>query len=107
MILAFMPVGAGMGEYLLLLLVVLLVYGPRRLPDIARRLGHLRLRMQQAADGFRDQILRLEDDAKSTVEPSAPLSSPDLPAPPTGDPPAPATSDQATDEANNTGSTTP
>lgn len=65
--LGFMPAGVGAGEYLLLFLVVLIVYGPRRLPDIARSIGRIRERLQRASDAFRAQIMQLEQAAGQAV----------------------------------------
>lgn len=35
-----MPFGIGIWEILILLLVLLLVFGPKRLPEMGRQLGH-------------------------------------------------------------------
>lgn len=64
----------GPGEWLLLFLVALVVYGPRRLPGLARNLGRWIARMNQAAEQLREQVATadLEDDDAHK------------PAPPTG-----------------------
>jgi sec-independent protein translocase protein TatB len=49
----------GIGEILVIVLVCLLVFGPERLPDVARQLGRalgkLRITTQSALDQIRDE----------------------------------------------------
>ncbi len=54
-----MPFGIGMGELVVILLIVLLLFGARRLPDLAAGLGG-------AVNNFR-KAMKGEDDVK-TIE---------------------------------------
>ena len=52
----------GTGEWLLLFLVALVVYGPRRLPGLARSLGRWIARINQAAEQLREQVSKADLD---------------------------------------------
>ena len=58
----------GTGEILLLLLVLFVVLGPKKLPEVARTLGKTINDMKRASSGFKDEINkeinRIERDAK-------------------------------------------
>lgn len=56
----FLAAGVGSGEVLVILAVILIVFGPTRLPEIARTLGKWMHQARSAADMFRDEILRLD-----------------------------------------------
>ena len=58
--LAFVFDSVGFGEWLVLLAVVLIVVGPRRLPETARTLGRYYSKFRRAADTFRRQILEMD-----------------------------------------------
>ena len=66
--LAFIFDNAGVDEWLVLGVVVFILFGPRRLPEIARTIGRTLARIRQAADEFREQMTRLEEE----VSPSSP-----------------------------------
>lgn len=51
----------GPGEYILLLVVVLLFFGPKRLPEIVRGLGRVIEELRRASQEFRDEIMRIEE----------------------------------------------
>ena len=71
MVLAFIFGDVGIGEWLVLLAVVLVVVGPKRLPETARKLGRWYSRVRRAADGFRRQLMELDqgvDDAARRTE---------------------------------------
>ena len=59
----------GWAEMLLLGIVVLLVMGPRELPNMLRTLGRLARRMRTLSQGFRSQI----DEIAREVDPRADL----------------------------------
>lgn len=50
----------GFGEWFILLAVVLIVVGPRRLPSVARTLGQYYSRFRRAADNFKRQLMDME-----------------------------------------------
>jgi len=62
------PFGIGIWEILILLLVVLLVFGPKRLPEMGRSLG-------RGMREFKDLISGRGDDDDDRVE--LPLSAPE------------------------------
>jgi sec-independent protein translocase protein TatA len=62
-----MPFGIGIWELLILLLVLLLVFGPKRLPEMGRQLG-------KGMREFKDSV---SGDGKA----DAPEATPELPAP--------------------------
>jgi sec-independent protein translocase protein TatA len=82
--------GIGMPEMLLILAVALLVFGPRRLPELARTLGRTLGKMRVAARGIQREIEREMSEMgaqppENKGVPPAPKA-PDTPVPP---PPAP------------------
>ncbi|OGQ18462.1 MAG: hypothetical protein A2138_04530 [Deltaproteobacteria bacterium RBG_16_71_12] len=68
-----MPFGIGMGELVVVLLIVLLLFGARRLPDLASGLGG-------AINNFR-KAMKGEEDVKTIEGKSA--EGERVPAPPT------------------------
>ena len=50
----------GFGEWFVLLAVVLVVVGPRRLPATARTLGQYYARFRRAAENFKRQLLDMD-----------------------------------------------
>ena len=88
----------GPGEWLLLFLVALVVYGPRRLPGLARSLGRWISQLNQAAEQLREQVATadLEDDDAHKTAPSTGTEAdgvasaePRQPPRTTGEPPTP------------------
>ena len=55
-----MPFGIGIWELLILLLVLLLVFGPKRLPEMGRQLG-------KGMREFKDSVSGKDDDAYDDV----------------------------------------
>ncbi|MFO7871028.1 MAG: twin-arginine translocase TatA/TatE family subunit [Kiritimatiellia bacterium] len=53
--------GTGAGEILLVFVAVLILFGPRKLPEFARMLGRAAQRLRRASAEFHDEIMRLED----------------------------------------------
>ena len=71
MALAFIFDGAGFGEWLVLLAVLLVVVGPKNLPSAARSFGRQYAKLKRLADSFRRQIMEMDmeiDRAVSTAE---------------------------------------
>ena len=57
----------GVGEWFVLLAVVLVVVGPRRLPSAARTLGRWYSRISRAAESFRRQLMEMEAEAEKAA----------------------------------------
>jgi sec-independent protein translocase protein TatA len=63
-----MPFGIGVWEILILLLVALLVFGPKRLPEMGRSLGR---GMREFKDSISGNSID-DDDRERTLPPRAP-----------------------------------
>lgn len=95
--------GIGFQEMLIILVVVLIFFGPKRLPDLAKSLGKGIAEFKKASEEVRkgiDEAVREEetDETRSDVPPSG--DEPRSDAPPSGDepregPPASSASDPA------------
>lgn len=62
--------GTGTGEIIIIFVVILLLFGPRRLPEIARAIGKILSQIRNASNDFRSQIMSIEEDeppARSVV----------------------------------------
>lgn len=68
--------GIGAGEIILILIVALIIWGPRRLPKIAQTLGRTVRAMRKATYDFTSQVTKeldiLETDDKEKNRPSQP-----------------------------------
>ena len=82
--------GIGMPELLIILVVALIVVGPRKLPDIAKGLGKGLSEFRKATDEIKSQInenetfkdvQNIRDDFKQTVDAMSPRSLLDSDAP--------------------------
>ncbi|MSQ61386.1 MAG: hypothetical protein EXR43_02240 [Dehalococcoidia bacterium] len=60
--------GIGIPEVLVVVILLLIVVGPERLPTVARQVGRMVGQMQQYARAFRDEYLSELSDLKSEVE---------------------------------------
>jgi len=58
--LAFFDGSLGSGEVILIFVVILVLFGPRRLPEIARMIGKTLNELRRASQDFRDQVLLIE-----------------------------------------------
>jgi len=97
MMIGFLP-GIGGPEWIVLFVVILIVFGPRRLPGIAREAGRVLEQVRRVARDFRDQLMRGEgeDGGGATGNPSPaarprrrlPGSEPDASAPERPEPPS-------------------
>ena len=68
-----MPFGIGIWELLILLLVLLLVFGPKRLPEMGRQLGKGMREFKESVSGKDDD--RVDDMAElPPAEPSTPAT---------------------------------
>ena len=68
MLLAFLFESAGVGEWLVLLAVVLVAVGPKRLPSAAREFGRWYAKFRRAAEGFRRELMTIETEVRKAGE---------------------------------------
>ena len=64
---AFIFDSVGFGEWFVLLAVVLIVVGPKRLPETARKLGQYYAKFRRAAESFKRQLLDMDTEFGRTV----------------------------------------
>ncbi|NQU40303.1 MAG: twin-arginine translocase TatA/TatE family subunit [Lentisphaerae bacterium] len=50
---------------MLVFLAVLLLFGPRKLPGIARSIGHVLQQLRRASDDFKHQLMSVEDEVQA------------------------------------------
>ncbi|MBI2486910.1 MAG: twin-arginine translocase TatA/TatE family subunit [Deltaproteobacteria bacterium] len=62
--------GIGTSELLIILLIALLVLGPKEIPKIARTLGRGMRELQRAKDELRQTISTEVEEEKETIKPS-------------------------------------
>lgn len=67
-LLAFLFDSVGFGEWFVLLAVVLIVVGPNRLPETARKIGRVYSRLRQAADSFKRQLMEMDSELDRQVD---------------------------------------
>jgi Sec-independent protein translocase protein TatA len=60
--LAFLMESVGMGEWVVLLAVIMIVMGPKSLPDMARKLGRWTETFRRAAEEFKRQIMSMDEE---------------------------------------------
>jgi TatA/E family protein of Tat protein translocase len=77
--LAFLTGGVGPGELILVFVVVLLLFGPRRLPEIARTIGKMANEMRRASREFQDQVMKIEDELPTKEEVASMFVEPEPP----------------------------
>lgn len=90
----------GGGEILVILLVALIVLGPQRLPEAARKVGTIIGEVRRMANGFQTEIKSALEEAELTDRPARkPVTpSPDKPAPTRRVDPAPPALEATTPE---------
>jgi len=59
---AFLGSSISLADLLVIFLVALVLFGPKRLPEIARTLGKIINELQRAARDFENQITHLDDE---------------------------------------------
>lgn len=59
-------------EVVLIFVILLLVFGPTKLPKIAKELGNMMREFNKAASGFREEIDKAGLDLTKNVKPSSP-----------------------------------
>ncbi len=68
--------GIGLGELLLILILALIIWGPRRLPEISRRLGRTVRNLRKATNDFTSQVTREIDIEESESREKGQLAPP-------------------------------
>ena len=66
--LSFLSASVGPLELLLVLAVALVVFGPQKLPEAARKLGRAMNRLRLVMDEFKSQVRVLEEEALHAKE---------------------------------------
>lgn len=64
---AFIFSDVGVGEWFVLLAIVLIVVGPTRLPSAARELGRWYARIRRAADEFKRQLMDMDTEVDQAL----------------------------------------
>ena len=62
--------GLGMGEVVLILVIALVVFGPRKLPELGKSLGQAMSQFRRASEDFKrtwEQEVEIEKDRNSPV----------------------------------------
>ncbi len=68
MTLAFLFNDVGVGEWIVLLAVILVVVGPKRLPEVARKFGRYYSKFRRAAENFKRQLLDMDSEFSRAVQ---------------------------------------
>jgi len=63
----------GSGEIFLIIIVLVVVFGPKRIPEVARNLGKIINEMKTASSDFKNEI----DKEKETAKQAKPVAEPD------------------------------
>ena len=63
--------GVGAGEWLVLLAVLLVVMGPKRLPSVIRSFGNHYAKFRRAAESFKRQIMEMDTEFERAVDTAA------------------------------------
>ena len=61
--------GIGAGELLLILILVLIIWGPGKLPEVARTLGRMARALRKATYDLTNEMTREIDDDKKKLPP--------------------------------------
>ena len=68
MTLAIIFESVGVGEWFVLLAVVLIVIGPKRLPETARKFGNYYSKFRRAADSFKRQLMEMDTEFNKAID---------------------------------------
>ena len=77
MMLAIIFDSVGVGEWFVLLAVLLVVVGPKRLPSAARTFGKYYSRFRRAADQFRRQLMDMDTEVNNFINEAVNVDSDD------------------------------
>ncbi len=96
---AFLTGSAGTGEWIVLFVVILIVVGPKKMPEVARKIGRMMEMFRRAADEFKDQLMTMDQEVSKTspdVKPAVlPKDADGVPSPSATDTPSSAPRDDA------------
>jgi Tat protein translocase TatB subunit len=86
--------GIGMPELLVILVLALIVLGPKKLPELARALGKGMAELRRATDELKDEFRQMEHEVEEASVQATPKDDPSLetspePSPPTDPVPSP------------------
>jgi len=59
---AFLTDSAGAGEWIVLFVVILIVVGPKKLPEVVRKIGRTMEMFRRAADEFKEQLMSMDQE---------------------------------------------
>lgn len=65
---AFISGMPGSGEIIVIFIVILVLFGPKKLPEIARMIGHTLDHLRKASQEFKDEIMKIEDNVKEEIK---------------------------------------
>lgn len=65
--LVFVSWAPGTMELVVIFLVILVLFGPKKLPEIARMIGKTIDQLRHASQDFKDEIMKIEDDVKKEI----------------------------------------
>ena len=61
----------GSGEIIVIFIVILVLFGPRKLPEIAKMIGKTLNQLRNASQEFRDEVMKIEEDVKEDIKAAA------------------------------------
>ena len=61
----------GLDEWALLGAIIFILFGPKKLPEMARSIGRVLEKLRHAADDFKAQVSQLDEEANSAVSTDA------------------------------------
>lgn len=73
---AFLDGAMGPGELVVIFLAVLLLFGPKRLPEIARSIGKIVNDLRRASQDFHDEVMRMDQEPPAVLRPQLPPATP-------------------------------
>jgi TatA/E family protein of Tat protein translocase len=70
---AFLAGSPGPLELVVIFLLILVLFGPRRLPEIAKMIGKALHELRRASEDFRNQVMAIETEVVSESLPDPPI----------------------------------